>query len=160
MLNFQIWKMKPWVAGVGNEHSQAHYPPFGLFYRYNELHGLRETTRSRKIERYNLKQFPSNIFSPICYMHPANPFNEEETLSFNQRQWEVIARQGTLPPARKTVNCLPWWIFGQAVDNLKFTSVSLYLKHKNSFWNKSVHAVFLSKNADFSTGPWLFWNQN
>lgn len=113
-----------------------------------------------KLKGTTSSSFHQTIFSPICYMHPANPFNEEETLSFNQRQWEVIARQGTLPPARKTVNCLPWWIFGQAVNNLKFTSVSLYLKHKNSFWNKSVHAVFLSKNADFSTGPWLFWNQN
>lgn len=98
-------------------------------------------------------------FLPNLLHAPSQPLQWRGN-SFNQRQWEVIARQGTLPPARKTVNCLPWWIFGQAVNNLKFTSVSLYLKHKNSFWNKSVHAVFLSKNADFSTGPWLFWNQN
>lgn len=47
--------------------------PFCLFCRYNELKGLRERTKTRKVVSFNLRQFPSNHFIPNLLRAPSQP---------------------------------------------------------------------------------------
>lgn len=60
--------------------------PFAFFTGTMKLKGLRERTKTRKIESYNLKQFLSNYFLTNLLRAPTQPFNEGENPFFCQIQ--------------------------------------------------------------------------
>lgn len=75
LLNFQVLKNKT-LSGKSREWTQpsslrAHL--FGFFLQVQWTQGLRERMKSRKIESYNLKQFPSNHFIPNLLYAPSQP---------------------------------------------------------------------------------------
>lgn len=133
LLNFQVLKNKT-LNGKSREWTQPSSLQAYLFgFFFTGTMNSKVSGREWKVGKLKVttsSSFHQTTFFPICYMHPANLFNEGENLFFHQIQWEIIAKQGSLLPRGKTANCLTWWIFRHSTDIWNCTSISLYLNAK------------------------------
>lgn len=134
LLNFQILKNKT-LSGKRREWTQPSSLPACLFAFFTGTMNSKVSEREWKPGKLKVttsSSFHQTTFFPICYMHPANAFNEGENLFFHQIQWEIIAKQGSLLPRGKTANCLTRWIFRHSTDNFKWHFCIFIFKHKNA----------------------------